>query len=84
MQTLTNKKTRVTQSIQIDSQITELKGKLLQDRFQIGTMMVQGNSSYIFKCQDDKNPKMKQAIKVSDQVDEMSLEVKTLVKLRKV
>ena len=61
------KKTRETQSIDIDSQnIKELKGKLLQDRWKIGSMMVKGNSSFIFKCKDEKNPKMKQAIKVSD------------------
>ena len=47
-------------------------------------MIFVGNSSFIFKVKDLKRPKLKLVAKISSNSDEMSTEVKTLIKINKI
>ena len=77
-------KSAKTEVIECDGKgYASLTGKVLQDRYKIGEFIDKGNQGSIFEITEIAKPQTKMIIKVSEDYDSITEEIKTLKKLRK-
>jgi hypothetical protein len=60
-----------------------LVGNILQDRYKIGNFIDKGNQGSIYELTEIAKPLTKMIIKVSEDYDSITEEIKVLKKLRK-
>jgi len=60
-----------------------LVGNILQDRYKIGNFIDKGNQGSIYELTEISKPLTKMIIKVSEDYDSITEEIKVLKKLRK-
>ena len=72
--------------INIDSgRITDLTKHILNERFLLGGLIYQGNNSFVFKSSDiTETKKKKLVVKIFKQNEEMTNEIKMLIRLKKI
>ena len=65
--------------------ITDMTTTILNERFLLGGLLYEGANSFVFKCQDtSKSEAKKMVVKIFQQDDEITNEIKMLIKLRKI
>ena len=65
--------------------VSDIKDVTLFDRFKLGSLLHNGDNSFVFKCEDITKRRAKNmVVKIFEQNVELTNEIRTLLKLRKI